>query len=308
MILIDSKPIRDRARREYQKALRQLELARQELEQFEQHDKPHFSRWLNHQFGALLTEIRETSHRLAAQRELLFEVENEAFMSGCSYTRAYERVMRRREAPVEPEPASESNGGPDPFEEFFAGSGQKDGRPPGDDFHEASHVSSPSGPTAPRLKELYRALARRLHPDAQEQMSAQKKEWWHQAQAAYEQGDVEQLQVILTLCEIEEEGTTARTSVSLLTRITREIKSSLTALKRQLLQHRRDPAWRFGQTEDREALGRRIERLLQAELDDAKRVLATLDAQIATWARQARNAKARRSTIRRQPDIPEFPF
>jgi hypothetical protein len=43
---------------------------------------------------------------------------------------------------------------------------------------------------------------RRLHPDTQREMTAQKSEWWHQAQAAYEAGDLEQLEVILTLCEI----------------------------------------------------------------------------------------------------------
>jgi hypothetical protein len=51
-------------------------------------------------------------------------------------------------------------------------------------------------------------------------MTAQKTEWWHQAQAAYEAGDAEQLEVILTLCEIGESGTTAHTSASLLQRIT----------------------------------------------------------------------------------------
>ena len=32
-----------------------------------------------------------------------------------------------------------------------------------------------------RLKELYRAVVRRLHPDSQREMTAQKTEWWHKA-------------------------------------------------------------------------------------------------------------------------------
>ena len=62
-------------------------------------------------------------------------------------------------------------------------------------------------------------------------MTAQKSEWWHQAQAAYEAGDLEQLEVILTLCEIGDSGTTAHTSASLLQRITAKLKSSLREIR-----------------------------------------------------------------------------
>ena len=73
-----------------------------------------------------------------------------------------------------------------------------------------------------------------MHPDTQLEMTAQKLEWWHQAQAAYEAGDLEQLEVILTLCEIGDSGTTAHTSASLLQRITAKLKSSLREIKRQI--------------------------------------------------------------------------
>jgi len=45
-------------------------------------------------------------------------------------------------------------------------------------------------------------VVRRLRPDIQREMTPQKTEWWHQAQAACEAGDVEQMEVILTLGEI----------------------------------------------------------------------------------------------------------
>jgi hypothetical protein len=67
-------------------------------------------------------------------------------------------------------------------------------------------------------------VVHRLHPDIQRDMTAQKTEWWHQAQAAYEAGDVKQMEVILTLCEIGDSGTTAHTSASLWQRITAHLK------------------------------------------------------------------------------------
>ena len=72
---------------------------------------------------------------------------------------------------------------------------------------------------AARLKDLYRALVRRLHPDSQVEMTPQKTEWWHQAQAAYQIGDPDELELILTLCEIGDTGTTAHTSASMLQRV-----------------------------------------------------------------------------------------
>ena len=99
------------------------------------------------------------------------------------------------------------------FKELFGEFGP--GERPRDQRTRRAGPSTESGGPAhqvARLKELYRAVVRRLHPDRQREMTVQKTEWWHQAQAAYEAGDVEQLEVILTLCEIGESGTTAHTS------------------------------------------------------------------------------------------------
>jgi hypothetical protein len=142
----------------------------------------------------------------------------------------------------------------------------------------------------PQLKDLYRALVRRLHPDVQGAMSAQRKEWWHQAQAAYESGDVAQLELLLTLCEIDDHGTTTRTSVSLLMRITRQFRSSLRTLKSRIGEYRLDPAWHFSAVQDRRPLLDQSERLLKSELFDLQRTLAALNAQLEGWARQARRA------------------
>jgi hypothetical protein len=103
------------------------------------------------------------------------------------------------------------------FRKFGPGARPQDNHGPRTGQHTESTASAHA---STRLKELYRSVVRRLHPDSQREMTAQKTEWWHQAQMAYEAGDVEQLEVILTLCEIGDSGTTANTSASLLQRIT----------------------------------------------------------------------------------------
>jgi hypothetical protein len=324
LIRIDSTPIREKARLEYQKVVRDLEQARRALEEFQKKDQPGFNQWLNRQFGALITELRETNRRLHAQRELLTEIESEAFVANCSHTRAYERVQWRRQHPQpEEEPVgsegseqsqrrSRRRAGPqtweDLAEELFAGLDEAFadafGPPPGQEgaFGYKPHAK----PASSRLKELYRALARRLHPDVQEQMTPQRKEWWHQAQAAYQKGDLEQLQVILTLCEIEEQGTTAKTSVSLLKRITQQFKLTLRTIKSQLNQFRRDPAWNFSALRDRSALIQRTERLLKAELAELKSALDAIEYQLSTWARQSQMARRRPSRRGYRPSEADY--
>ncbi|MFO1501365.1 MAG: hypothetical protein U1G07_23750 [Verrucomicrobiota bacterium] len=319
IILVDGSAIRAKALRQYQRALRDLESARREIEQFEHQDQPAFSRWLSCHFGAFLTQIRDLTHQLASQRELLTEIQTEAFWGECSYVRAYERVMWRRKHPDDTDQAeaesgegrqSRQSGRQRESEQRQQRNGTRGGPSQDQDPHleeDGSRWPDPGNPST-QLKQLYRALARRLHPDVQTRLTAQKKEWWHQAQAAYQNGDAEQLQVILTLCEIEEQGSAVNTSVSLLLRITREYRSSLRALRSKLSQYRLEPAWNFSQMPDRSLLLKSTDRMMQANLAAIKAALEAVESQIAMWARQARLSASRPG---RRPGIrihPEFRF
>jgi hypothetical protein len=194
------------------------------------------------------------------------------------------------------------------FEEMF-GEGGPGERPWEQAGHQAAHQPQNAAPAhvSKRLKELYRAVVRRLHPDSQREMTAQKTEWWHQAQAAYEAGDAEQLEVILTLCEMGESGTTLHTSAALLQRITAQLKSSLREIKRQLTQRRREPAWNFSGRADHAALADQVGRELLSELMGMRRQWMNTQELIAKWKAAAEKLKASR---RRKPSAynPEFQF
>jgi hypothetical protein len=276
-VRVDGAGIRKKIKTDHEKAVRALENSRRQLEQFHQTDLPQFTRWLNTHFGTLLTELRELNQKMEANEELIFQVENEVMFSGCSYARAYRRVMEFRENPEPPRrrtsggdepvgerdpfdacPELENDDDADPMAEFMNEFFRKLGPDAGPQDNHSPRSGQHTETAAPatestRLKELYRSVVRRLHPDIQPEMTAQKTEWWHQAQAAYEASDVEQLEVILTLCEIGEKGTTAHTSASLLQRITAQLKKSLRETKRQIAGQRRDPAWNFSQHADHDA-------------------------------------------------------
>ena len=306
-------------KKDYEKVLRDLNRDRLLLDQFLQTDLPQFTQWLNGQFGTLLTELRELNQKLAADEALIFLVENEVIFGGGSYARAYQRVMALRDNPEPPPPPPGGEEGP---RRAFGG------RPKGGNFQDEDELfeellnelrdqfgpeENPRAPRAgrsgesaappphatQRLKELYRAVVRRLHPDTQQEMTAQKTEWWHQAQTAYEAGDAEQLEVILTLCEIDESGSTAHTSASLLHRITVRLKNSLREIRRQLTDRRRDPAWNFSNRTDRETLADQMRHELMAALKPMRRQSRQFQETIARWKAAAERLKPLRQ--RKQP-------
>ena len=320
-LVIDSSRIRKKARQDYEKAKRALARGRQQLEAHQQQDQPAYDRWMNGQFGPLLTQLREINAVLHEKRRLWLEVRSVALMGGLSEAEAYEEVMRRRQTP-EAKPASpeddspgeqraaddgcgaDAAGEPDPFADF-AEFFEKEGRGFNQFFNGPDGCWDAAGRPAPQksfprqVKELYRILARKLHPDAQHEMTAQKREWWHQVQAAYAEGDVERLEVILTFCEIEERSSTAATSVSLLGRIAAQLKRALREVKRELFACRRSPAWNFTQRPDHRQLARDIEFEVRADLHAIQSQVNGLEAQFQDWASRSARRKTVRPRVRR---------
>jgi len=332
IVRVDGTGIRKKIKQAYEKARRDLDNSRRVLDQFHQQDQPQFTRWLNRHFGALLTELREINQKLAADEEIVFLVENEVMFGGGSYARAYQRVMELRETPEPRTPpplgGDEGNGTREPFggrpewdnaegeddplkaifEEMF-GEFEPGKRPRSKRGQQAGQAAESAAPVhaTKRLKELYRAVVRQLHPDSQREMTAQKTEWWHQAQAAYEAGDAEQLEVILTLCQIGDSGTTAHTSASLLQRITAQLKSSLREIKRQITERRRDPAWNFSQQPDHSVMADQMQRQLFGDLMEMRRRWLETQEMIAKWKAAAERLKPPRRR-KAQQGSPEFRF
>ena len=337
LVLVDGTAARKKVKKDYDKARRDLDNARHQLDQFQQADLPQFTQLLNSHFGALLTELRELSQKLAADEALVFLVEGDVLFNGGTYARAYKRVIEARDNP-EPPPPPPKEGGPsdrepfggrpefddfdefageeDPLEAFFnsifgeAGPQGHQGRRPGEQGGSRGGFRMEAAkppPASGRLKELYRALVRLLHPDTQQEMTPQKTEWWHQAQAAYEAGDVEQLEVILTLCEISERGTTQHTSASLLQRITAQMRSSLRGIKRQIAERRQDPAWGFSRSADHEVLELKTRRALMADLQELRDRAQATQRLIAEWKAAAERVKTSRKRKAPKENM-EFPF
>jgi hypothetical protein len=305
IIPVDGAPLRKKAQREYQKALRDLDSAKAQLAEFHERDEPLFSQWISQNFGALLTGIRELQARLMESEQLIAEVEQEHFFGGHrSMASAYREVMRRRAQPAEAAEEIDEEEAEQfrrEFEEAFTEAAEDFWQRFGRQAHARGQaVLREKGKEArrgnSRLKDLYRTLARRLHPDTGNDLSANEKEWWHQTQAAYDSGNLEQLELILTLVEIEDKGT-RETSVSALAKLTASFKQRLRSLKKQLTELSREAAWKFSQRSDRSLLFARVQSSLKLDQERLASILEMHQAQIAKWERQrapAPNQKRRR--------------
>lgn len=168
--------------------------------------------------------------------------------------------------------------------------------PPSDNFRRAEEQRrhsapveeepTPQTPADARVKELYRLLVRRLHPDSRADMNGAASALWHEVQEAYAATDVAQLEILLALSEIEADRVTDATSVSQMRALLAELERALFALEDTLRQARGEDAWDFARSGPSSALHPRVERELQLTLRMRSERLAVLEQTIAGWSQQ----------------------
>jgi hypothetical protein len=158
----------------------------------------------------------------------------------------------------------------------------------------AAKAAAAESPGVSRLKEIYRQLVRRLHPDARTDAQDGVGALWHEVQEAYEKGDLDRLERLFALCEVTGGTLGAGTSLSQMGAALLELRRSIQAMLRSLSGAKKDIAWKFSQTPDRSALKARVERDLDTELARQQAVLAQMDAKLASWVPKERRPGPRR--------------
>lgn len=157
--------------------------------------------------------------------------------------------------------------------------------------------AAPPKPEQSRIKELYRQLVRRLHPDTRAESDAEVSAVWHEVQEAYSDGNVERLEMLLAMTDLQENATGEHTSLFQMRSVLAELRRSYNALQRNLRDAKSDPAWNFGRMQDRSVLGKRIERDLKLNITACERRLEDLESEIARWSAPP---KARKKQVSRQ--------
>ncbi len=140
-----------------------------------------------------------------------------------------------------------------------------------------------SSPVDARVRELYRRLVRRLHPDLRADGSAAASALWHEVQEAYAASDVARLEILLALSDIEANRTADQT-VSQMQAVFAELERASRALEMSLQEAGREDAWDFARLGANPSLRTRVQRQLKADLAHRTQRLTVLTQMIAEWA------------------------
>ncbi len=135
-----------------------------------------------------------------------------------------------------------------------------------------------------RVKDLYRILVRRLHPDLRADASAAVSALWHEVQEAYAASDVPRMEILLALSDIESSHLGNQTSVFQMRTVLTELERALRALEKSLLEAEEEDAWNFAQAGPNKDLQVQVERQLKWDLAARTKHLDVLTETIAAWA------------------------
>lgn len=159
----------------------------------------------------------------------------------------------------------------------------------------------PVKPEQARIKEIYRLLVRRLHPDTRADKDTEISALWHEVQEAYGTGNLERLEMLLALTDIRSNAAGEHTSLSQMRAVLRELRRSFNALKRSLGSAKRELAWNFARTPDRSALQTRLQRQFESDRAAQRERLREMEALISAWSSPGKSRKQR--TVGAQPEF-----
>lgn len=332
---LDTHAIRHKSLKDYHKAEKSLEQLKSELKRFREEDTPGFKSWLHQTFGSLLTRQRELVQAIADKQDLLGEIEDLAGRFRLSDVAAYRKAMWRRAHPEEAQAEDlrfeeeqrkrqEARGErldeeSDPWGDESDADGtdfdHADFKSVGDDewgdfsdfFEEMTGIRPPPraakrSPQEERsARDLYRTIVRKLHPDHHGAMSEARKNLWHEAQDAYRRRDVNALYNVLARCDSGEAGLGEHTPVSMIRRLTAQLKQAIQSTRSEIRRMKTDPAWNYEErARDPHYVGR-IRTELQSAVHLAEHDLRAVADVLAHLERQASHPQRQPKGKRRQP-------
>lgn len=154
--------------------------------------------------------------------------------------------------------------------------------PPGR-IETADDEEDEAAPTDYRVKELYRRLVRRLHPDLRADGSTEVSTLWHEAQEAYAAHDIARMEILLALSDIESQRTDQQTLAQMRS-VFAELQRALQALEKSLREAEGEEAWDFARVGPTPDLSLRVERQLKMDLASRSQRLDLLKRTVSEWA------------------------
>ena len=213
MILLDTSSIRAGYLRDLQSVRNSILAVEDDLARHESQDLPEFRRFVNVEFGAhfsILRELHQEIDWLSARLALVQKLMQHGIRP---VQRAYLQALRieageipypdfrpeSEEIPSEP-PEPKAKFDRDSIRDFIAATGEFLTDDEVDSLTEGVLEEVGARDLLAECKKLYRKIVSLLHPDRAGEMTAERKDLWLRAQAAYADGDVLSLRSVLDRC------------------------------------------------------------------------------------------------------------
>jgi len=159
-----------------------------------------------------------------------------------------------------------------------------------------------------RIKEIYRILVRRLHPDTGKAApDPQLERLWHDLQEAYVAMDLERMEVLLAITDLHESGDAMRSTLYHLRKVARKMAVTARELKARYREARESEAWMFWHAVDRKKFGAKIRADIETRIDHSKKHIAALEEKIEVWKKKSEAPKQPKRSPATNPPKPTKP-
>ena len=314
IVLLDQQPIREAASGEARKLMREIQGLNESLSEFDRTIRPAYERWERKNLAPLLDEERALKAKIERLERLVDMADLESLFSGKDPYDIFEKAAQEDEDEAghkeEAKAAEDNNDAEFPEEERdfrsyvrFVFGDDPDSLGPNryrrlfDEYRkwrakigEASRSASArkSEEVPVRVKEIYRILVRRLHPDSgRSRQDPHTRKLWDDLQSAYAAQDLERLEVLLAITDLHETGGAMRSTVFHLRQVARELGNQLHSLKVRLMQVRKTPAWIYWHSKNRRKAGEKIRLDVSRRVEAARKELEAVEAEIEEWKRES---------------------
>lgn len=303
LLVIDNDQLRATALSELKQVRHQLAELGAEVTRHEQVDIPSYHEWVHRTFPQLLTELRTLSEEVMAKERDVREVEFLSLVTGKSAHKLWKdrHGIRARGSQSADEPWDENDVRNANSDSDFAGSREEaddfdDGEASTSDHESKSFRQRPATPPpSPEIKDVYRRLVQKLHPDRGGPWTPQREHLWHQAQEAWVERDLDRLLSLEVQWNSDAEPLSAFASIGRLRRAIQELIATRGNVDRQLRRYRESPQWKFTLTpKKRTSLARKLRVSLEEDCETLRDTLDTLNLIIARWEKSGSKRSRRR--------------
>lgn len=272
LLEIDQTPILKKALTRCRRLRNELHKKQDALKHFEEEDQPAYEKWLNTNFGAELTKLRELRQQVSDWEFICEHLNACEFWMPDKLPEVHKELMQRLKdgtlhafEPPRPEGTknkeqfNEGDGeSDDPFEDIFDDIfddvfGERGPFSEDSDFEHGEgplssgqqRASTPIDSEAAARKALYRKLAKQLHPDHSKLEEAIRERRWNELQTAYDARDLAALQRIEAVCDMEVDGLSIKLGLARLRDLAAYHQSHLQPIRQALKETKRHPAFGF---------------------------------------------------------------